>query len=570
VDVCLPFEGLELRFDGLELRFDGLKLRFEGLKLPFEGLKLPFEGLKLPFEGLKLPFDGLKLRFEGLKLRFEGLKLPFEGLKLPFEGLKLPFEGLKLRFEGLKLRFEGLKLRFDGLKLRFDGLKLRFEGLKLRFDGLELRFEGLELRFEGLELRFDGLELPFAILFLTVANLFVRCIRARLRPSILGEGRGRRGVPAEASALTQAALIRRPVMRRAAAGAIGLAVLFATGTALPAGDGGDPISLAWTGLPGCPGDREVRAEIERVLGGPPDPASRRYLRAEARVSRTGAGFHVHIVTDLGGVLGERDLDGPTCAAVANAAALIVALTFDPDALAHRAEAAAPHPPPSPPPAAPPSPPAPPPAAALEPSILPLPLPDAAVPPPAPPPPGRPPEPPPSTGGSPGRPVFAVGVIGAASVGALPKVGGGIGGRAGVLAGRFRADLSASYWPEQTATLVGRTTAGGRIALVAGDASGCWALLRAPVEVSPCLGLELGSMSATGFGVRSNGNGSALWIAPVAEAATALPIGKHFAARVDLGVLVPAERPPFVLRGAGTVYTAGPVVGRATLGLEARF
>jgi hypothetical protein len=83
----------------------------------------------------------------------------------------------------------------------------------------------------------------------------------------------------------------------------------------------------------------VRAEIERALGGPPDPATRRYLRAEAHVKQVGAGFHLHLVTDLGGAVGERDLDGPTCAAVARAAAVIVALTFDPEAVARRASAA---------------------------------------------------------------------------------------------------------------------------------------------------------------------------------------------------------------------------------------
>jgi hypothetical protein len=164
----------------------------------------------------------------------------------------------------------------------------------------------------------------------------------------------------------------------------------------------------------------------------------------------------------------------------------------------------------------------------------------------------------------------MGVIGSALVGAVPEVGGGLGGRIGVLAGRFRADVSVSYWFERAATLPGRPTAGGRIHLVAGDGNACWALLRAPLEVSPCLGLEVGSMGATGFGVRTNGGGSALWIAPSAEAAAAFPVGRRFAARLDLGVLVPTERPPFAIMSAGTVYTAGPVVGRATLGAEIRF
>ncbi len=262
------------------------------------------------------------------------------------------------------------------------------------------------------------------------------------------------------------------------------------------------------------------------------------------------------------MIGERDFSGPTCLAVANAAALIVALTFDPEALARRTETV-------PPPPVPPVPPAPraPPAAVL---------PEPAVP-PAPPPPLPAPllVPPPRAAivasvVDHARPGFAVGVLGAASAGALPGVGGGVGGRAGVLAGGFRAEVSATYWLPRTATLAGRPTAGGDFHLVAGDGSACYAVLRAPVELAPCAGLEVGKMTGTGFGVRSNGSGSALWIAPLAGAAAGLPIGQRFAARLDLAVLVPALRPPFVLASAGTVYTAGAVAGRATIGLELRF
>src|SRR6185312_1294183 len=130
-------------------------------------------------------------------------------------------------------------------------------------------------------------------------------------------------------------------MRRPARSVIGLAALAASlAAAAPAraAEPEGPITLTWPTVAGCPDEREVRAEIERVLGGPPSAASRRYLRAQATVSRgNGGGYHVHLVTDLGGVTGEREFDGPTCAAVARAAALIVALTFDPDALARRAE-----------------------------------------------------------------------------------------------------------------------------------------------------------------------------------------------------------------------------------------
>jgi hypothetical protein len=150
------------------------------------------------------------------------------------------------------------------------------------------------------------------------------------------------------------------------------------------------------------------------------------------------------------------------------------------------------------------------------------------------------------------------------------VGAGVGGLLGIRVGRFRVDLSVSYWPDKTALLATEPTVGGRFRLVAGDASACYAVLRAPVELAPCLGLEVGRMTGTGVDVQSSGSGSTPWVAPLAAVLAALPVGERFAARLDLGVLVPVERPPFVLSGERTVYTAGPVAGRATLGIEVRF
>ena len=339
-------------------------------------------------------------------------------------------------------------------------------------------------------------------------------------------------------------------MRWPAACAIGVAVLAAASPALP---DGEPIVLQWSAPPGCPSEREVRTEVERVLGGPPDPASRLFLSARAKVTRGGAqGFHVHLVTDLGGAIGERDLDGRTCAAVANATALIVALTFDPTALARKAAPApAPAPLPAPPPPVPPRP--------VDEPTLPPPLPVALAPPP-------PSVPSPHAR----RPTFAAGLIGSASVGSLPGVGVGVGGLLGVLVGRFRADVAVSYWPDKTATLPSQPAVGGHFRLVAADASACYALLRVPLELAPCLGIEAGSMSAAGFGVPSPTSGSAPWIAPWAEALAALPLAEPVWVRLGLGVLVPTVRPPFFLASQGTVYTAGPVAGRATLGVEVRF
>ena len=132
------------------------------------------------------------------------------------------------------------------------------------------------------------------------------------------------------------------------------------------------------------------------------------------------------------------------------------------------------------------------------------------------------------------------------------------------------DLSASYWPHRTATLAARPTTGGELRLVAGDARACYAFPIQRLELGPCAGLELGRMSADGFGVRHPGSGSALWIAPLIGATAALSLLPRLALRLDLAALAPVERPPFVLESVGDVFGASRVVGRASLGVEGRF
>src|SRR6185503_3640454 len=70
-----------------------------------------------------------------------------------------------------------------------------------------------------------------------------------------------------------------------------------------------------------------------------DSAQRKRLTATARVERTpSSGYRVRLTTELGGTTGERVLDAPTCPALADAAALVIALTFDPDVVAARRSA----------------------------------------------------------------------------------------------------------------------------------------------------------------------------------------------------------------------------------------
>ncbi|MBX3273289.1 MAG: hypothetical protein KF729_23705, partial [Sandaracinaceae bacterium] len=113
------------------------------------------------------------------------------------------------------------------------------------------------------------------------------------------------------------------------------------------------LSLSWSAPPGCPDRATVAAQIEELLGralvaAPP-------ARVEAAMARDGGRLRL----DLELVRGDepastRTLEGPTCEALAEAGALVIALAIDPDAVAARQRAregappeAAPEPAPAP-------------------------------------------------------------------------------------------------------------------------------------------------------------------------------------------------------------------------------
>src|SRR5687767_7171738 len=88
--------------------------------------------------------------------------------------------------------------------------------------------------------------------------------------------------------------------------------------ALPAG-----VTLEWTAPAECPDRAYVHGEVARLLG---DSAVKKRVDARAVVTRTGDTFRVRITTTAGA---ERTLDAPTCKAIGDATALIVAIAVDP-------------------------------------------------------------------------------------------------------------------------------------------------------------------------------------------------------------------------------------------------
>ena len=136
-----------------------------------------------------------------------------------------------------------------------------------------------------------------------------------------------------------------------------------------------PLTLTWDAPASCPSINDVRAEVERLVRFPPGqvpPA----LAAQAHVETRDGRWHLWLRTERDGLPGERELEADSCASLAHAATLVMALAFGagdeapappppaPDrsprpASRPRVVEAPPPPPPAPPPPPPPEPPPPP-------------------------------------------------------------------------------------------------------------------------------------------------------------------------------------------------------------------
>lgn len=328
-----------------------------------------------------------------------------------------------------------------------------------------------------------------------------------------------------------------------------------------------PIQVVWTAPEGCPQRAVVEAEIARLLGAPPRAEAGRRLDVDGKVTATGAGYSLELSTRDGeGATGQRTLAGASCEALANAAALVVALGWDPEAVA---AAAAPPVPPAPPA---PSPPPPPPPAPIQPPPPPLA------------PPGAPPG---SLSPAPGSlppaprsprdrdPLVELGLSFALDAGGLPGVTPGIEGGGALLLGPWRIGARLTAFPSAETTLEGDARRGGDFSQVFGSASFGRALLpwkggRLSHELSAHVGLEAGATFAAGFGVDNENQETVPWFAPRFEAGGRMGLPGGLGLRGSAGVAIPVDARAFLLDDLGELHAISPVVGRFTAGLDVRF
>ena len=330
---------------------------------------------------------------------------------------------------------------------------------------------------------------------------------------------------------------------------------------LPADD------VQWTAPPDCP-DREVLlAGVARRRGRALAPGQ---VRVVARTTAPGPrSYRLDLQLDLGGRHEERVLTARTCAALVDAAALVIALAIDADPTASEQTTPEPTTPKlttpklttpeltTPEPASP------------DPPVEPVAPPPSVAPPvvldelaPAPP---AAPVAPPRRG-----PGGFLRLQGLAEYGALPGPTGGVDLAGGLLWRRIRLELQASYLAPRTVT-----TPQGRVraSLVAGAVLGCARLGRGALELPLCAGLELGAMPGVADGPDLHATSAGRWFAALLGVGAIWRVHPRIGLSAALQGLAAIHRPTFVLRDPGpevVLFDPGVVSGRLVLGIELRF
>jgi hypothetical protein len=308
--------------------------------------------------------------------------------------------------------------------------------------------------------------------------------------------------------------------------------------ALPA-RGQSALDLAWTAPTGCPDRAEVLAHVHRLVPAAP-PTS---LAVKASVRQADQGFRVDLEMQ-GAASGGRTLRASTCASVARATALVIALALDPSA-------------------------------SLEPEDDPPP-PQPAIPPPRPEPPPRPTRPPTSpvpTG--PDRDglhplLFAtVGAERALLPGVAPNVALGFG----VTFGPVRTDLGLRITPTRSTSLTNVPGAGISVGAMDLALRACGRLVDRSIALHGCAAARAVRFSGEAFGVTESYRERAYTLAIEPGFVARFPARSRFGLELDLALVVPVTRPDFVVTRLGadiSAFRVSALGGRAGIGASVRF
>jgi len=298
------------------------------------------------------------------------------------------------------------------------------------------------------------------------------------------------------------------------------------------------LALDWNAPADCPSRKDVLDEVQQLLGGAPRSAPSRPLAAAVDVRRDAAStWSAELQTSD---QGRRTLRGESCAAIASATAIVLALAIDPEALS-RARASAPA------------------VDAGEPLR------------PEPPrrrddviaaPPRSSPEPAPLV---PYARVFLGGVFGL-----LPESSatGGLG--FGLRYRAVSAELAGAWTLPRERQHQRLPEVRVKVGLWSGSLLGCFSPLSPPTALDLCLGAELETISASARGVTDPGDGHARLGAGLFAIRGSQRIERSFSLGLELAGSARPHHPKFVIAGVGTVHEIPLLAAVVSLGLVVDF
>ncbi|HTA19173.1 MAG TPA: hypothetical protein VK989_07755 [Polyangia bacterium] len=277
-----------------------------------------------------------------------------------------------------------------------------------------------------------------------------------------------------------------------------------------------PIELRWDAPAGCPDVDTVRAGIAR--GVPPTPTGTEPMHAGVLVTADDAA-HWRAALELRGVdwTATRALKGPSCAAVSDAAELVIGMALTSQLEAREVVVASP-PPPTPPP-------------------------------------------------TPSAPTVALAFV--SDVGTLPSSAPGGALSFGWHRARAFVDVRASLFASRTGLLAVEPDAGGRLSLASLDLRGCY-LWGGRVSAGPCVGAGVDRLHATGTGPIMTGNVTSF--APFFEGGLQATwrMSRWVAPFVAAEAAIPLVRARFSVEDVGQFHQPAAVSFRGAAGLEVRF
>jgi hypothetical protein len=294
------------------------------------------------------------------------------------------------------------------------------------------------------------------------------------------------------------------------------------------------LALTWQAPPGCPTAADVQTQFGRLLGGDAHTPSGKHIAATINVRTPApARWNLELATVLDGAAGRRNLEGDSCASVASAASLILALMIDPAAAERAVAESTPPPKPAPPTVA----------------VAPRQARDADSVPRV-------------------RDVVGFARVFAGGVAALlPTPAPAVGIALGARRRRISAELSVLATGEERADAEMPSSVGGDLRLIVGGARACGALGGRAVVWSVCAGGELERLSGTGFGAEIAPTSKSLLMgAGTAGLLVSVPVTSTVALALDLDGVARVYRPKMTIDMTNRVFQVPWLSAFAALGV----